>query len=120
MANRCSSAQVHQIDHKRCIRLVVLTGSHYGEPVSNYIISDVVEGTTFMMYLSHITSISSIHHLVVKFKSQLHLEWNYSKKSYDLQQKYLQCVNNPVKLTWSLACSGYMTGSISRTALCGQ
>ena len=49
-----------------------------------------VKSTTYLMYLNHSTSISCIYLLVVKSTSSVHLGLRYSKKSYLLQQKYLQ------------------------------
>ena len=51
----------------------------------------VVKSMTYLLYLSHSTSICCIPLLVVKSTSALHLGKRYSKKSYLLQQKYLQC-----------------------------
>ena len=51
------------------------------------------------MYLSHSTAICCIQQLVVKSTSCVHLGIRYSKKSYLLQQKYLQCMTF-VELLW--------------------
>ena len=47
---------------------------------------------TYLMYLSHTTSISCTHLLVVESTSAIHLGKRYSKKLYLLQQKYLQFI----------------------------
>ena len=52
---------------------------------------NVVKSITYLMYLNHSTSICCIRLLVVKSTSAVHLGIRYSKKSYHLQQKYLQC-----------------------------